>query len=1261
MKKTVVFLLTILMLFTLFEGALRENVVKGADYSPQDFVGYWINDDISTHNITKIFISISGDYFQVHAFGKCHPTDCDWGISTAKLSDANNGVLNVKWVFSSTTENLTIKLIERNHFEVTDSCHFTDNSGRVDSTITEYFTKVSIDENYDKFLLSLFKNVNKLTFTGAPGIISTTAQAFPLAISSNDSTPPNQIAIAVSKYGNGFVLGLCHDSFFSDSNFDYFDNKVFTSNILNYASKKKILISISHGEFFNQSNANKFSNYVKGLGFEVQFLNGPISTNALSNAGILISGSAWGDISDSEIFAIKDFVNNGGILLLEAVGWSWVSYHSDKTLDDLPANKIGKEFGIEWVNGVIEETKDFICNDATVFTILYPESLFSVKRSSLYSAQSIGSRNGINGGPVYSIAIDQLNTEIVYAGTDYGVFKSLNGGESWLQSSLTIKTYSLAIDPQNTQIIFAGTAEGLFKSNDGGSNWVKIYNSKNCYQVIINPVNSKIILLRANNSSFKSNDGGVNWDTINMKYPATSLAFDALDPNIIFAGTAVGVFKSVDCGNNWVAINNGLPKVTPHDFLYYVSFSVDPLNTQIIYTGTDFSSVDHGIFKSNDGGMNWIKINNGLKTHYGEVTLRIQDIVIDPNNTQTIYIATESAVFGETYNDGGVYKSTNGGNSWTQVSNGLSNTEVKCLAIDPKNTQLIYAGTLGGVFKSTDGGLTWQVRNNGLSATDSKFLAMNPNNNEIIYAGTEYNGVFKSTDGGLTWQEKNKGLADWHIKGLAIDTQNTEVVYAGTREGLFKSINGGENWFKIFSKPTWLETFTLDPKNPQTIYVSVAGTSFNDFILFKSTDGGLSWKAIPPQVLFINDIIVDYSNPHIIYIATFDGIYRSTDAGLNWSLINNGLTDTSITIIAFDPINSQIIYAVTLHDRIFKSTDSGMHWAEITNIGQTGISGIRLKITDIVYEAISNNLFRVPYAAVNIRDLQIFFVGTTKYFLSRVFNITSISEYGGSISPSGTTTVNSGDSKTFTITPNTGFKIKDIKVDGVSVGAVSTYTFSNVTQDHIIEAQFEPITFTITASSGVGGTMTPSGTVSINYGESKTFTITPDKGYKIKDVKVDGKSVGAVSKYTFTNVTDNHTIEATFEKNEIVIVLQVGQTSFTVNGSPNTLDSPPIIKNGRTLLPIRPVVEALGGTVGWDGTERKVTVSLGSTTIELWIGKNTARVNGTNTPIDSTNSKVVPEIINGRTMLPLRFVTENLVCQLQWNPNTKTITIKYGG
>jgi hypothetical protein len=258
---------------------------------------------------------------------------------------------------------------------------------------------------------------------------------------------------------------------------------------------------------------------------------------------------------------------------------------------------------------------------------------------------------------------------------------------------------------------------------------------------------------------------------------------------------------------------------------------------------------------------------------------------------------------------------------------------------------------------------------------------------------------------------------------------------------------------------------------------------------------------------------------------------------------------------------------------------------------------------------------------------------------------------------------NSGESISLTATPSTGYHFVDWKGD-VAQGH-ETDNPLRVTMDahKTITATFEINTYTITSSAGIGGTILPSGTITVNCGDSKPFMITPSTGYKISDVKVDGVSVGTVSSYTFSNIIANHTIGAIFKKEiiTITIILQIGNNSFTVNGVPNTLDSPPVIKNSRTLLPIRAIIESLGGTVYWEATEKKVTVILGSKTIELWIGKSIAKVNGTDTPIDATNPKVVPEIINSRTMLPLRFVTENLGCDVQWDGTTKTITITYGG
>lgn len=131
----------------------------------------------------------------------------------------------------------------------------------------------------------------------------------------------------------------------------------------------------------------------------------------------------------------------------------------------------------------------------------------------------------------------------------------------------------------------------------------------------------------------------------------------------------------------------------------------------------------------------------------------------------------------------------------------------------------------------------------------------------------------------------------------------------------------------------------------------------------------------------------------------------------------------------------------------------------------------------------------------------------------------------------------------------------------------------------------------------------------------------------------------------------------------IVINLQIGNPYMTVNSVSQEIDpgreTKPVIENSRTLVPIRAIVESLGGSIEWEEKERKVTIMFANKTVELWIGKSMAKVDDIDTPIDPVNTKVVPVIINSRTMLPLRFVTENLGCDVQWDGTTKTVTITY--
>ena len=146
------------------------------------------------------------------------------------------------------------------------------------------------------------------------------------------------------------------------------------------------------------------------------------------------------------------------------------------------------------------------------------------------------------------------------------------------------------------------------------------------------------------------------------------------------------------------------------------------------------------------------------------------------------------------------------------------------------------------------------------------------------------------------------------------------------------------------------------------------------------------------------------------------------------------------------------------------------------------------------------------------------------------YTIKARADDGGSISPSGDIRVEKGDNQTFAITADPDYAIKDVIVDGNSAGAVSTYTFENVRSNHEIRATFYSTTVTITAEADKGGDIDPSGKVEVDIGSDQTFTMLPDEGRMVKEVKVDDINVGAVSSYTFYNVTEEHKIQVSFTK-----------------------------------------------------------------------------------------------------------------------------------
>ncbi len=167
-------------------------------------------------------------------------------------------------------------------------------------------------------------------------------------------------------------------------------------------------------------------------------------------------------------------------------------------------------------------------------------------------------------------------------------------------------------------------------------------------------------------------------------------------------------------------------------------------------------------------------------------------------------------------------------------------------------------------------------------------------------------------------------------------------------------------------------------------------------------------------------------------------------------------------------------------------------------------------------------------------------------FAINQFTITASAGPNGTISPSGAVTVSAGASQSFTASPSTGYHMDSLIVDGANQGAVGSFTFTNVTASHTIRAVFAINSYTITATAGANGTISPSGTVNVTFGGSQSFTISPSATYRVDSVIADGLSLGSLANYTFSNVTANHTIRATFTSVPLIASLRI---PLTVNSA----------------------------------------------------------------------------------------------------------------
>jgi photosystem II stability/assembly factor-like uncharacterized protein len=317
-----------------------------------------------------------------------------------------------------------------------------------------------------------------------------------------------------------------------------------------------------------------------------------------------------------------------------------------------------------------------------------------------------------------------------------------------------------------------------------------------------------------------------------------------------------------------------------------------------------FGAVAGGVWKSEDAGQSWNPIFDG------QPIASIGAIAIAPSDPNVIYVGTgEPCLRGDISYGNGVYKSTDGGKTWTHL--GLDDTRhIAKILVDPHDPNLVLVAAIGhaygpnperGVFRSTDGGKTWQKALYHDDRTGAVDLVFDPNNPRIVYAalyqvvrlpwefisGGPGSGIYKSTDEGQTWvQIKGNGLPEgvWGRIGLAVGA-NSQRVYAlieAEKGGLYVSDDAGEHWHLVnddhrFRQRAWYFTHIFaDPKDTETVYILNTG-------LYRSTDGGHSWKTIREPHGDNHALWIDPTDPRRLMVGNDGGAAVSLNGGQSWS------------------------------------------------------------------------------------------------------------------------------------------------------------------------------------------------------------------------------------------------------------------------------------------------------------------------------------------------------------------------------------------
>lgn len=566
-------------------------------------------------------------------------------------------------------------------------------------------------------------------------------------------------------------------------------------------------------------------------------------------------------------------------------------------------------------------------------------------------------RIGPDGGSVDAVAAAPSRPSTLYAGLSSGrVFRSADGGRTWVRVSAFSSEHvfiDLVVDPLLPARVFAATSEGLFRSTDGAATWVRIEPDLDELSVIpalalaVHPRRPAILLASFTHSGalYRSTDRGLHW-TRNGNWPTDVRFIEPVpaEPDTFWLGSwTQRLWRTRDGGQTWTAASRGIPRQGRIEAL-----AVDPRTSRTAYATVFVPQTNvFGLYKTTNGGDSWRLIRSSLPL---KLTVDAQGVVY--------------AVF----EDENLYRSLNGGATWARVGTGLRS---KIADLEPTRPGLL-AGTGAGVFQSTDRAATWRGLNQGLSELSVAGLAVDDQNPPRLYAGDPLAGVYKTANRGESWlalgHPDPQNPIPWELP-LAVSPADPEGVYAGVTGAVAKSTNGGRRW-EVHGGLVCVVTSRLliDPREPSTLYASGGfftsgcGLQPDACILWRSLDAGESWECVReglPGSAGGGLLGIDPLTSDVYAVAAPRDLWKSTDRGNTWSLVHPDLNPTSALVASARTAGT---YYVGRQGAVGRSRDSGQSWI-FFSIGLPEQSPVRVLALDptdgdVLYAGVDEGMFK---------------------------------------------------------------------------------------------------------------------------------------------------------------------------------------------------------------------------------------------------------------------------------------------------------------